>query len=172
VVDTLWLHRGIWGEQMIWGCAFKHVVVRGRIQGAIRFAPSRQWWSSWPQGPGPTDPFVLANNRFYEDVDWALDISGAAFTGIEMELSGIPSRLIRRDRETQVVITRERILGAGWTWNEGDIVTNPRYWSIKKFMDAGFADAVLVAPKANKKFFAQDLGALRALREEGLAEPD
>ena len=111
LIDTIWIHRGMWGPQKVVGCAFNRVVIRGRINGGVRFVPSMDWMLNRPLAPAVDDPFVRANQRYYEGVDWALDIGSAEFTGIEMSQCDIPARLIRRDPETQVVVTRESVHG-------------------------------------------------------------
>jgi hypothetical protein len=40
--------------------------------------------------PSRVNRFARANTRFYANVDWALDISDARFTGVELCRSGIP----------------------------------------------------------------------------------
>ncbi len=92
VIDTIWVHRGKWGPQAIAGCAFKHVVIRGRITGSIAFLPSKHARLG-PVSAMAADPFVEANSRYYEGVDWALDIREAEFTELELYWSGIPARL-------------------------------------------------------------------------------
>ena len=45
----------------------------------------------------------IAGQAFYQKIDWALDISRGEFR--DLELKGIPARLVRRDPETQLIVT-------------------------------------------------------------------
>ena len=168
VLDTIWFHRGIWGPQKIVGSAFKRVALRGRIHGSVRFVPSIDWSLHRALEAAVDDPFVRANQRYYDDVDWALDISAAEFTGIEMSLCDIPARLIRRDPETQVVVTRESAARGDWrAASEG----SSQWVAIERFLQAGFGDTVLVAP-TRSKYVEADVAAFRRLRDIGVALAD
>jgi hypothetical protein len=111
--------------------------------------------------------FDEANKQFYDSVDWALDISKAEAE--EMDIRSVPARLIRRDPETQVVITRAA--AASGEWRKLDL--SRTYWSvaIQGFLNDGNADLVLVAPKRSDRF-RDLLNGLRMLRQVGVAEPD
>ena len=168
LIDTIWIHRGMWGPQKLVGCAFNRVVIRGRINGGVRFVPSMDWMVNRPLAPAVDDPFVRANQSYYEGVDWALDIGSAEFTGIEMSHCDIPARLIRRDRETQVVVTRESARRGDWrAASEG----SSAWVGIERFLGSGFGDTVLVAPKRSKSLEV-DLAAFRHLRDIGVALAD
>lgn len=163
-IDTIWFHRGTWGPQRFPGCAFKHVVIRGAVRGSLAFVPSLDWWMHHITEPATTDPTVKANERYYAQVDWALDISQAEFTGVEMYRSGIPALLVRRDPETQVVITRSSVAEGDWRSACED---SSQWVAIERFLDTGFADAVLIAPKRSK-YLDEDVAAFRRLREIGV----
>jgi hypothetical protein len=164
VVDTIWLHRGRWGPQRLAGCAFKHVVIRGPVRGGLRFVASREWWAHRILEPATTDATVIANESYYADVDWALDISEAEFTGVEMYRSGIPARSVRRDPETQVVVTRASTANGDWRAAcEGSSV----WVGIERFLSSGFEDAVLIAEK-RAKGVAADVAAFGRLRDIGV----
>src|SRR5262249_52776668 len=114
-------------------------------------------------------PMRAANAAYYENVEWALDISGAEFG--EMEIRGIPAALIRRDPETQVVITRQNALNCAWRdlpFEETLMST-----SIKLFLEfpEWGPSKCLVAPKRHPKF-RQYLHDIQLLRKAGIAEPD
>jgi hypothetical protein len=168
VIDSISIHRGRWGAQLIAGCACKHVVVRGRIQGALRLIPSNEWLLAWPKPPAESDALVGANRDYYKSVDWALDISGAEFTDVELEESGIPAHLVRRDPETQVVVTRKSVEATNWRRACGE---SALWVGIERFLATGFSDTVLVAAKRGRRF-AADVAALRNLRAIGAALPD
>jgi hypothetical protein len=165
-IDTIWFHRGIWGPQRIEGCALKHVIVRGNVTGSVAFSPSYAWWTATHRPRAIDDQIVQANLRYYETVDWALDISKAAFTGIDMARSGIPARLIRRDTATQVVVTRESVSNGDWA----SACADSGGWqiAIEDFLASGLPDTVLVACKRGRYFKGQ-LAAIERLRDIGVA---
>jgi hypothetical protein len=164
-IDTVWFHRGIWGPQAFRGCAFRRVVIRGNVTGSVAFTPSPLIPGFRAAGDATTDPYVVANRRYYDDVDWALDISEAWFTSVEFA-SGIPARLIRRDPETQVVLRRSTLLGRSWRVEVPDLLA--RIW-IEDFLTSGFEDTIIVAGKRGRAF-AKELELINKLRDAGLAE--
>ncbi len=166
-IDTIWFHRGSWGPQMITGCALRHVTIRGNVTGGLEFLAAGLIQPASERGA-----LLVANERFYADVDWALDISDARFTSVSFVRSDIPARLIRRDLATQVVITRRAILDRDWQGLLGSVVSGTGMGvAIERFLEHGRDDTVLVAAKRGKRF-AQELAVLDRLRAEGLAEPD
>jgi len=111
--------------------------------------------------------FEDANIKCYASIDWALDIREAEFE--ECDLRGIPGHLVRRDPETQILVTRERVMEG--VWRELDL--SRTYWpaSLEGLLEDERSDEVLVAPKLATDF--EDLLAgLNLLREAGVAEPD
>jgi hypothetical protein len=142
----------------LYGAAFKHVVLRGRI-GSISLKPAwdRDQRSVWQ----------AANRAYYSAVDWALDLREAEVG--ELDLHGVPANLIRRDPASQVVITRAR--AASGRWQE---ILERSDWTvaIKWFLeDPAEQDLVLVAPKRHRRY-REYLEVIRRLREAGVAEPD
>ena len=111
--------------------------------------------------------FDEANDQYYRGVEWALDVSKASFA--ELDIRGLPARLIRRDPETQVVVTREKALAGEWR----DLPLNETLWktTLNSFIQEKTPDIVLVAPKLNPKF-RRYLADLRSLQAAGIAEPD
>jgi hypothetical protein len=148
----------------VWGAAFRHVLLRGKV-GSIKVN----------RGLGIQDPALdqrlcEANRAFYATVDWALDIS--QMEAVDFELEGVPARLVRRDPETQVVVTRERAMRGDWR----QLDLSKTYWaSVLDFFvrldKVKEPDIVLVAPRRNRKFKALKTG-LDLLRAAGVAEPD
>jgi hypothetical protein len=146
-----------------WGAVFKHVTLKGKI-GRVMFSPA--------VFPGKAtkeqqQAFDDANAAYYKTVDWALDIRDAEVG--EMDIRRIPAKLIRRDPETQVVITRAK--AARGEWRRLDL--SKTYWptAIQEFLRDGDHDLVLVAPKRSKKF-RDLLDGLKILRDAGVAELD
>lgn len=155
---------GTAGLLQAWGAAFKHVTLRGKI-GRIMITnglfPSLEVTSDMQRR------LAAANAAYYADVDWALDISEAEFQ--EFDLRGLPSRLVRRDPETQVVVTRAKALQGEWK----KLDLSNTYWdtAIEFMLQRGDEDVVLVAPKRDRHF-AELLHGLHLLRQAGVAEPD
>jgi hypothetical protein len=147
----------------VWGAAFKHVTLQGRID---RLMLSPAVILTDPDSP-INKAFASANSKFYNEMDWALDISQAEAS--ELEIQGIPAQLIRRDAETQVVITAANAIKNGFDrLNFGKSHWN---FSIQFMLNRGEKDIVLVAPKRSPKFKAL-LEVLQMLRSEGIAESD
>ncbi|MCP4591367.1 MAG: hypothetical protein GY842_11520 [bacterium] len=149
---------------LTWGAVFKHVTLKGRI-GRIMISTGICPTAGTTQQTMRS--FEEANRAYYDTVDWALDIGKAEFQ--ECDIRGIPSRLIRRDPETQVVVTREKALQG--TWKELDL--EKTYWqtAIGFMLKREDPDVVLVAPKRARDF-TELLQGLQRLRDAGVAEPD
>lgn len=146
-----------------WGAVYKHVILKGNID-RIMVSP---FVATGIARPKEQASFDEVNAKYYETVDWALDISEGRF--IECELQRVPAKLVRRDQETQIVITREKALKGAWK----KLDLSKTYWatSIQFFLDRGDQDVVLVAPKRYSKY--QDLlDGLKMLRDAGVAETD
>lgn len=147
-----------------WGAVFKHVVLRGKI-GKLMTSSIVELFKERPQKQAAFD---AANEAYYRNVDWALDISGAEFQSFDIR-GNVPARLIRRDPETQVVVTREKALNVPWK----DLPLNEMLWkvSLELILSQGLPDKVLVAPKRNPRF-KELVADLRTLQAAGVAEPD
>jgi hypothetical protein len=146
-----------------WGAVFKYVILKGKI-GRVMFSPI--------VFPGKAtkeqqQAFDDANATYYKTVDWAMDISQGEFT--ECDLRGVPGHLIRRDPETQVLVTRVKALQGEWR----NLDLSKTYWgvSLDLFLAGNNEAVVLVAPKRSKKF-PDLLAGLKLLRDAGVAEPN
>jgi hypothetical protein len=146
-----------------WGAVYKHVLLKGNI-GRIMISPVVATGMAKPKEQAAFDE---ANAKYYETIDWALDISEARF--YECDIRRVPARLIRREPETQVVVKREKALLGEWK----KLDLSKTYWSvwIDLFLKDGDPDIVLVAPKRHPKF-SDWLDGLKMLRDAGVAEPD
>jgi hypothetical protein len=107
-------------------------------------------------------------SEFYSKIDWAIDISEAEFEDFSLRTGGIPARLVKRDCETQVVVSRERVMNRKWQTLNLDGYTEA---CLELFLREGAQDTVLLVPKRMKGAhkLVQDL---RKLQAEGFAEPD
>jgi hypothetical protein len=153
VVDTI---RGSM-EMLTDGLLLRHVVVRGSVD------------SLYLRHPGRIRPDLRAIERhraFYEQVDWALDISAARLQ--RCEISGVPGRLVRRDPSTQILVTRERVLAAPW---QEVAAHTPEFFAIQTFLKSPMDSEVLVACPRDDTF-DKALATFARLREAGIAEPD
>jgi hypothetical protein len=147
------------------GTLFKHVVFSGKwgslvldndVSGPMSWSPDRQ------------APFDEHAREFYSTVDWALDISAARFRDFDWRLN-IPSRLVRRDPVTQVVVKRERALEGAWR-------KIPLHGTIAIALDnfvnySAYSEKILVACRAASAF-KQELESIQALRDAGIVEPE
>jgi hypothetical protein len=75
----------------VFGAALKHVTLKGRI-GQVIFSPLFDPVGAWKE-PEVQATFARANASYYRSVDWAIDIREA--DAEELELTGIPGRLVR-----------------------------------------------------------------------------
>jgi hypothetical protein len=151
------------------GAVFNHVLLRGKIDRLMISNDSLPDLSvNRPYQYEVVNLFRVANAEYYRHVEWALDISEGEFK--ELDIRGIPSRLIRRDPETQVVVTKQRLLdGDDWQYLTFDAA--PCHVAFQLLLESDDPDTIIVAPKRHPKFrnFMEDL---KLLREAGLAEPD
>jgi hypothetical protein len=137
-------------------CVFRHVVLAGRI-GNLMLVP-----------PNPSIPaqmqasFAARIVQLYAEVDWALDISAAEFTGADLYY--LPGHLIRRDEETQFLLHRERL-------HDVDLDSLPTFAriAVSRFDAVPFASIVAIAARRGTHFREQ-LSAFQELRRRGIAE--
>jgi hypothetical protein len=156
------------GMFQIFGAAFKHVVLRGRVDRLmINNEPLPRSDVNPPYQYENVDAFRIANAEHYRHVDWALDISQAEFK--EMDIRGVPGRLILRDPETQILVTRQRVLEGAW--RDLSFKDDLTPFTLDFMLKQELPDYVLIAPKRHRKFplYSADI---QLLREAGIAEPD
>jgi hypothetical protein len=134
-------------------CVCTHVVLRGKL-GGVRFRPAVEDDSRAVLAP--------AAAKLYEGVDWALDITEAEFSDIE--IWDVPGHLVKRDPETQFLIHRAAAAAA-------DTDTLSVYAQIyaERAAEAPYETSVLAAPKRSKSF-QKTLDAFQELRDLGIAE--
>ncbi|MFI5381078.1 MAG: hypothetical protein ACHRHE_17410 [Tepidisphaerales bacterium] len=117
--------------------------------------------------PEIAQKFALARAEYYRQVDWALDIRDAYVMGLRIR--GVPVHLIRRDPETQAVVSREQIVERRWA----SLDIGKSWW--KPILEAEATrpggDIVLVAPRLDESFDEQMEG-IRRLRSAGISNPD
>jgi hypothetical protein len=145
-----------------WATVFKHVTLKGKIgalklnqnvRGDVSARKQRAW--------------DVSSRAYYRSVDWALDLSEAVFWSAP-DLHAIPGALIRRDPETQVLVTREQAhtaLAAGLPWGHSGLRV-----ALTWFMEDGLYDDVVLVAAKSATYFREDLALLQLLRREQLAE--
>jgi hypothetical protein len=147
---------------IVWGALFDQVVFSGKI-GKIKI---NRYVHHVEQSEFVQAPFDLARRSFYDKVDWAIDISQAKFRSLN--ITGIPSRLIRRDPVSQMVVTRESAMRTSW---RSKLSADNKHWPfvIDMFLATGEEDEVLVAPlNGPKKQTEKLLRDLLELRDLGV----
>lgn len=148
------------------GNVYKHVKlvgqlapieIRGKVFPPIGFDRKEQEriMSAWD----------IANKKYYQSVDWALDITEASFGSFSV--SGVPSHLIRRNPEDTAVVTRESALRA--KLNEIPFKRGLFKVSIEWLLEDGYDDQLLVACRRSKRY-QDDLYDLQLLRDAGIAD--
>ena len=144
----------------IWGAAFSHVELRGKID-RLMISSDVDVTGREPEYQAAFD---AANTEYYETVDWAIDISQGEFR--DLTLRGVPSRLVRRDPETQFVVSRADVLDSDL--DDPRIIENIWYPSLQLLLRRDDPDLVLVAPKRSAKF-KELLEGLTLLEQIGVA---
>ncbi len=162
IEDVLVENLKTYGLFQIWMSAFKHVKIQGhigRIMISYHVPPIAGWTTEVDQA------FENANKKYYENVDWALDISQAEFR--ECDIRGLPVNLVRRDPETQVIVTRKKAIEGAWQ----EIYLDDTHWreAIEFFLEREDPATILVAPKRANNF-RNLLEGLNRLRDAGVAE--
>jgi hypothetical protein len=158
LVDGLKIH----GLLQIWSPAFRHVVLRGKI-GRLMVSP---YVAPATATEDQQRAFEVANRAFYETVDWGLDLREADFD--EVDLSGVPGRVVLRDPRDQALVTREAALRGDWR----GLDLSGTWWAIvlEDLVGSSFESAALVAPRRHKKYKRLVEG-IQQLRDAGIAEP-
>jgi hypothetical protein len=142
---------------LLGGCVFKHVTLAGNIGPLMTTPPG--WWL--PQDM--RDRLAAGIVAYYSGVDWALDISGAAFS--DADFYYVPGHLIRRDEETQFLLHRDRVE----QFDELERLPTFAQIVVQRLEATPFDTMVAIAPKRSKNF-ANYKADLEVLRVEGLAD--
>jgi len=156
---------GLKGFVQTFATVFRHVRLRGKIGKTLLTPEIAPLAASLAQQAA----FDAARHTYYKTVDWALDIKDAEFE--DCSIRGVPGHLIRRDPETQIVVTREKAEAGDW---RSLSLGGTRQWhvALEMFLKMkGQESVVLVAPKRARNFNAL-LDGLKVLRETGVAEVD
>jgi len=111
--------------------------------------------------------YKLADARYYQDVDWALDISQASFSSTH-SVGGVPAHLILRDKETQVVVKRENVIDERFRQIPLEGIISIIF---SGFLRSEEPEMLLIAPKRHRDFKSY-LEDCEVLRKEGIVECD
>lgn len=145
------------------GVMVRRVSIRGTIGGFIWTPPdSRTAWAS--------PAAVRAARRFYGAVgDWALDVSAARFRSVPSFRFGPPGALVRRDPETQPLISRS---GAEAALREPTVDFGIWKVVLEDFVGSPWPDEIVLIPGlgAPRRAYEADLAALDRLRGTGAFE--
>ena len=145
-----------------WSPFLRHVEFRGR-NGGVKINSA---YTCVDYDPAIQQEVLVKRDRFYEETDWAIDISAAYFNDIDIE--GIPVDLIRRDPSRQFVVTRNRALQEDWRFKvrcKNDFWV----WMIDQFIKDGEPGKLLVVPEEGSRSEQRELSsALDELRELGV----
>jgi hypothetical protein len=151
------------------GAAFKHVVLKGKIDRVMitnEVFPDIGWPEKYRQEE--IDLFRAANTEYYKNVEWALDISQGEFK--ELDIRGVPGKLVRRDPTTQALVLREKALACDWrSLDFQDDVLPVGFESLESGYN--LSDYVIAAEKRNRRY-RKTLADIEMLRSLGIAEPD
>lgn len=151
------------GLLQVWAGAYRHVTLRGRI-GRIMLSrlvePSQATVAQQAA-------FDRANRDFYQQTDWAIDITEAEFE--EFEPGGVPGDLIRRDPRDTALVLRERAQAGAW--RSLDLSDTPWDIALSDIATGMLPSEVLVAPRRHRKYRRLVEG-LDLLKEHGIAHPD
>lgn len=147
---------------IFWGALFRKVTFSGRVSAfkinkSVTLVPSADMQAIYDD----------SRREFYENTDWAIDISEARFTSFDCE--GIPARLFRLDLETQGIVRRENVPA---DWRTKFYETNAWGPWVSHLLGGDDRDAILATPLAKpKKVRERYLNDLRTLRSLGIVDP-
>jgi len=159
------------GMFIAWGTYFDRVTLSGNV-GKIKINIDID---AGVDNSRYQEPFDKFRTTFYENVEYALDISKAKFK--DFDLRGVPAAKVIRDPNTQIVITRQRALEIavpGWQDQLSDIVQDTYFpFAVDLLLENGYEDKILAVPLAAPKRRREALlKAVDEFRAIGLAEPD
>lgn len=151
----------------LWGGSARRVTLAGMIGGLI-WNPPRRARSGFESDLAKAEKV----RRYYDSIDdWALDVSQARFRSVPSFRFGPPGRLVRRDPETQPLITRSAAVRALELIGPGLGI-----WRVvlEQLVQSKWPDEIVLMPALGgpKRRREEQLGALGRLREFGAFEGD
>jgi hypothetical protein len=151
---------------LVWAPTLTRVTLTGKI-GRVKLNDSIRLSRITPEEEKAWSEMRRAHHA---QVDWALDISAAK--PLLLEIAGIPAAKIRRNPETQIVVTKERLDDKRQIDSIPGLDEDLRFM-LESFVVGDAFDRVFVAPTGRAaRQFKRHLDGFAALRRAGLAEPD
>jgi hypothetical protein len=150
------------GLFQLFGAVCSQVTLKGRI-GRIMFSPQ----IDVGRAPKETqEAFRQANAAYYRRVNWAIDIRDA--DAEELELTGIPGALVKRNAENSILVKAANLKDPNWRTGIENTAVEV---GIQRILDYQLDDVVVVACRRSKDY-ESELELFETLRERGVAEPD
>jgi hypothetical protein len=144
-------------KSVMHGCLFEHVTLAGKIREVGIY---REMVGVWD--PKPFNEF--ADFVWAAQTEWALDISNLDCP--DVDIRGIPSRLMHLDPEYQAVVSADAARSGAWNKIDlGETGFNLTIWLLEM---GGWEDIVLAAPRTGRSRDAK-LRAIDLLRKAGVA---
>jgi hypothetical protein len=149
---------------IIWGALFHRVEVKGKV-GKIKINTAIH---DPHASPAVQHTFDLIRDEYYRSIDWALDIS--QMRPLLFEVEGIPPSKIKRDLQSQVVVSRKRLQSQQQLDSLQGLDETVRF-SLQMFMREGHEEKLLVAPTGrSRKQYQPILESYTMLVHAGLTE--
>lgn len=153
--------------QILWGTIFERTILEGKV-GRVKV---NKVIDSVPETALQAS-YDADRHQHYERVDWALDLTKARPSMLELE--GIPASKLILDGDSQCVLSRSRAREAGLTpaslSNPPDVLA----FIIEDFLDSPSEgeERIIIAPTGQKKARYQPyLDCIRELRSMGVLLP-
>lgn len=158
--------RGVWlrncrisdltlsSESQVLGCIFENVILSGRMKRILVN-------DSLPFVTNPK-PFQAAVQQAYSTLPLALDISGLVCP--DLDIRGVPARLIRINEREHFVVRRSALAGSGW--QALDYSGTSYGIALGQLEKSDWEDRVLALPTGKGRDRALDVVA--QMRERGL----
>lgn len=148
----------------LWGCRFRDVVFEGRI-GNIKI--NRELHSDTKKDSQTQKESEQTTIDFYKNVDVAIDIRKARFTG-SIDFHALPGDRILFNPDSAALIHREK-------WELVDLAKFDSFNSslpicISWFLSRSLFDTTVLVAAGTEQNYGKDLSFLNFIREEGLVE--
>jgi hypothetical protein len=148
------------------GAVFDQVVIRGKVNFLVLHGNYGK-----SSVPSKQSKHLAFRKKFYEGVDWALDISEVRSNNFDIRTDAIPPRLVRRDKETQFLVT------TGGRELSSELIERLPVSALTKthlkLMRMEHQDeSILIAPTLDIELFKETIRDLVVLKGEGLLVDD
>lgn len=151
--------------EIFWGTIFERTILEGKV-GRVKL---NKVIDSLPD-PALQASYDADRQQHYEKVDWALDLTNARPSMLELE--GIPASKLVLDGDSQCVLSRSRAREAGL--RAAALCNPPRglVIAIEDLLESEEDECVIIAPTGQKKARYQPyLDCIRELRSMGVLLP-